>query len=116
VEIELLVQLEAVVPGIFLGPFLLAAEAVALQLNIRRHADVREGFGTVWRTSIHPKTLKKMSVIVHNIFNIGPDKYNGRVVADVATRTTPNVSTALIAAGHGRPYGGGRRAGWCLNQ
>lgn len=47
------------------------------------------------------------------IFNVGPDKYNGRVVADVATRATPNVSDALIAAGHGRPYGGGRRAGWC---
>jgi micrococcal nuclease len=55
-------------------------------------------------------------VIVHNIFNIGPDKYNGRVVADAATRTTPNVSAALIAAGHGRPYGGGRRAGWCSNE
>lgn len=47
------------------------------------------------------------------IFNVGPDKYNGRVVADAATRMTPNVSAALIAAGHGRPYGGGRRAGWC---
>jgi len=49
------------------------------------------------------------------IFNVGPDKYNGRVVADVATRATPNISAALIAAGHGRPYSGGRRAGWCLN-
>ena len=50
------------------------------------------------------------------VFNIGPDKYNGRVVADAATRTTPNVSAALIAAGHGRPYGGGRRTGWCSNE
>jgi micrococcal nuclease len=50
------------------------------------------------------------------VFIIGPDKYNGRVVADAATRTTPNVSAALIAAGHGRPYGGGRRAGWCSNE
>lgn len=47
------------------------------------------------------------------IYNVGPDKYNGRVVADVATRATPNVSAALIAAGHGRPYNGGHRAGWC---
>ena len=47
------------------------------------------------------------------IYNVGPDKYNGRVVADVATRTTPNVSASLIAAGHGRPYNGGHRAGWC---
>lgn len=47
------------------------------------------------------------------IYNVGPDKYNGRVVADVATRATSNVSAALIAAGHGRPYNGGHRAGWC---
>lgn len=47
------------------------------------------------------------------IFNIGPDKYNGRVVADVATRRTPNVSSALLTAGHARPYQGGRRGGWC---
>ncbi len=47
------------------------------------------------------------------IFNIGPDKYNGRVVADVATRKTPNVSEAMLAAGHARRYGGGHRSGWC---
>ena len=47
------------------------------------------------------------------IFNIGPDKYNGRVVADAATRRTPNVSSALLSAGHARPYQGGRRGGWC---
>ena len=49
------------------------------------------------------------------IFNVGPDKYNGRVVADAATREVPSISAALIAAGHGRPYSGGRRAGWCQN-
>lgn len=48
------------------------------------------------------------------IFNIGPDKYNGRVVADAATRRTPNVSSALLAAGHARAYQGGRRGGWCM--
>src|ERR1700675_4802228 len=42
------------------------------------------------------------------IFNIGPDKYQGRVVADVATKRTENVSTALLAAGHARSYSGGR--------
>ena len=31
------------------------------------------------------------------ISNIGPDKYSGRVVADVATRKTGNVSAALLA-------------------
>lgn len=47
------------------------------------------------------------------IFNIGPDKYSGRVVADAATRRTGNVSTAMIAAGHARRNGGGHRNGWC---
>jgi endonuclease YncB( thermonuclease family) len=49
------------------------------------------------------------------IFNVGPDKYAGRVVADVATRRTANVSTAMLAAGHVRSYGGGHRSGWCAN-
>ena len=49
------------------------------------------------------------------IFNIGPDKYAGRVVADVATKKTANVSNALLAAGHVRSYSGGHRQGWCAN-
>ena len=49
------------------------------------------------------------------IFNIGPDKYAGRVVADVATRRTGNVSTAMLTAGYVRSYGGGHRNGWCTN-
>jgi endonuclease YncB( thermonuclease family) len=47
------------------------------------------------------------------IYNIGPDKYNGRVVADAATRRTGNVSAALLAGGFARSYGGGRRGSWC---
>ena len=47
------------------------------------------------------------------IYNIGPDKYNGRVVADAATRRTENVSAALLAGGYARSYSGGRRGGWC---
>lgn len=49
------------------------------------------------------------------ISNIGPDKYSGRVVADVATKKTASVSTALIAAGHARSYGGGHRNSWCAD-
>jgi len=49
------------------------------------------------------------------IYNIGPDKYQGRVVADVATRKTDSVSTALLASGHARAYNGGHRFGWCAN-
>jgi endonuclease YncB( thermonuclease family) len=47
------------------------------------------------------------------IYNIGPDKYQGRVVADAATRRTDNVAAALIAAGHARGYVRGRRGAWC---
>jgi endonuclease YncB( thermonuclease family) len=47
------------------------------------------------------------------IYNIGSDKYPGRVVADVATRQTPNVSAALLAGGYARSYNGGHRNGWC---
>jgi endonuclease YncB( thermonuclease family) len=47
------------------------------------------------------------------IYNIGPDKYNGRVVADAATTRTPNVSAAMLASGHARSYHGGHRGGWC---
>ncbi|MDE2375699.1 thermonuclease family protein [Bradyrhizobium sp.] len=48
-----------------------------------------------------------------SIYNVGPDKYQGRIVADVATRRTANVSAALLAAGHARAYDGGHREGWC---
>ncbi|RXH24461.1 nuclease [Bradyrhizobium nanningense] len=46
------------------------------------------------------------------ISNLGPDKY-GRVLADVATRRTANVSAALLAGGFARSYNGGHRDGWC---
>lgn len=47
------------------------------------------------------------------IYNIGPDKYPGRVVAEVATRRTASVSAALLAGGFARRYDGGHRDGWC---
>lgn len=47
------------------------------------------------------------------IFDVGPDKYAGRIVAEVATRDTPDVSAALVRGGYGRTYAGGHRDGWC---
>src|SRR5438128_3951954 len=47
------------------------------------------------------------------IYNIGPDKYQGRVVASAATRRTPDLSGALLAGGFARAYDGGHRRGWC---
>lgn len=46
------------------------------------------------------------------IYNLGSEKY-GRVLADVATRRTPNVSAVMLAGGHARSYNGGHRDGWC---
>ncbi|MBS0529245.1 MAG: thermonuclease family protein [Proteobacteria bacterium] len=47
------------------------------------------------------------------VYDIGPDKYNGRVVANAATGRTPNVSAAMLANGHARSYNGGHRGSWC---
>lgn len=47
------------------------------------------------------------------VSGVALDKYGGRVLADVSTRTTPDVSTALLGAGHVRSYSGGRRESWC---
>jgi endonuclease YncB( thermonuclease family) len=44
---------------------------------------------------------------------VGIDKYGGRVDAAVATRTTADVSTALLNGGFARAYGGGKRGTWC---
>lgn len=40
-------------------------------------------------------------------------KYAGRVVARVETLDGVDLGTELVRAGLGRPYGGGRRQGWC---
>jgi endonuclease YncB( thermonuclease family) len=50
------------------------------------------------------------------IYNIGPDKYQGRVDANVATKRTANVSDALLAGGFARAYDGGHRSGWCASR
>jgi endonuclease YncB( thermonuclease family) len=47
------------------------------------------------------------------ISRVGIDKYGGRVDADAATKSTPDVSTALLRAGAARSYTGGRRQSWC---
>ncbi|MBF0392580.1 MAG: thermonuclease family protein [Alphaproteobacteria bacterium] len=40
-------------------------------------------------------------------------KYAGRVVARVETPKGEDVATAMIRAGHARPYNGGHRQPWC---
>ena len=47
------------------------------------------------------------------VLRVGLDKYGGRVLADAATRSVPDISTAMLATGLARPYGGGKRQTWC---
>ena len=45
--------------------------------------------------------------------NVKDDKYLGRIDANVADTRGADVGKTLIRAGLGRPYHGGKRAGWC---
>ncbi len=46
------------------------------------------------------------------LFHVEPDKYAGRVDADVSVNGK-SVAAVLIAEGLARPYTGGARHGWC---
>jgi endonuclease YncB( thermonuclease family) len=45
--------------------------------------------------------------------HVGPDKYPGRIDANVATRSTNDISAAMLSGGFARTYDGGRRGTWC---
>jgi endonuclease YncB( thermonuclease family) len=45
--------------------------------------------------------------------HVGPDKYPGRIDANVATRSTNDISAAMLSGGWARAYDGGRRGSWC---
>jgi len=45
--------------------------------------------------------------------HVGPDKYPGRIDANVATRSTNDISAAMLSGGFARAYDGGRRGTWC---
>lgn len=45
--------------------------------------------------------------------NIKDDKYIGRIDANVILPDGRDVGRVLINEKHGRPYSGGKRAGWC---
>ena len=46
------------------------------------------------------------------LLHVEPDKYGGRVDADVSVNGQ-SVAAVLIAEGLARPYTGGARQGWC---
>jgi endonuclease YncB( thermonuclease family) len=45
--------------------------------------------------------------------HVGPDKYPGRIDANVTTRNNVDVSAAMLNGGWARAYDGGRRGTWC---
>jgi micrococcal nuclease len=45
--------------------------------------------------------------------HVGPDKYPGRIDANVATHSTNDISAAMLSGGWARAYDGGRRGSWC---
>jgi endonuclease YncB( thermonuclease family) len=45
--------------------------------------------------------------------HVRPDKYPGRIDANVATRNNVDVSAAMLNGGWARAYDGGRRGTWC---
>jgi endonuclease YncB( thermonuclease family) len=47
------------------------------------------------------------------ISRVGVDKYGGRVDALASTRSTTDVSAALLNGGWARSYDGGKRGTWC---
>ena len=48
-----------------------------------------------------------------SVTNIAGAKYYGRVLADVATPDGVQVARRMLDDRLVRPYGGGRRSGWC---
>ena len=44
---------------------------------------------------------------------VGPDKYPGRIDANVMTQSTNDISAAMLNGGWARRYDGGRRGSWC---
>jgi hypothetical protein len=44
---------------------------------------------------------------------VGPDKYPGRIDANVATHSINDISAAMLSGGFARTYDGRRRASWC---
>jgi micrococcal nuclease len=47
------------------------------------------------------------------LYRVTHDKYAGRVDATVVNEDAKDVAEEMLAAGHARRYGGGKRAGWC---
>ena len=58
--------------------------------------------------------LQRLLIDGHvTLSRVGRDKYPGRIDANVATRSTADISMAMLHGGFARAYDGGRRGSWC---
>lgn len=69
----------------------------------RAAAALARDFATAWLVANHPISIS----------DVAPDKFGGRVDAHVRGANGGLLASALLAAGHARPYTGGTREPWC---
>ena len=93
-----------------------------IQISVRvrlRNVDTPELHGAcdyeIRRANMARERLAELIPVgtVVELTKIKDDKYLGRIDAYVAMRDGRDVGRVLIKEGLGRPYKGGRRAGWC---
>jgi len=79
----------------------------AAELHARCSKELRLALAA--RTALQ-RLLAEGSVMLSHV---GPDKYPGRIDANVATHGTNDISAAMLSGGFARAYAGGRRGSWC---
>src|SRR5580692_4203568 len=79
----------------------------AAELHARCSKELRLALAA--RTALQ-RLLAEGSVMLSHV---GPDKYPGRIDANVATHSTNDISAAMLSGGFARAYDGGRRGTWC---
>ena len=79
----------------------------AAELHARCSKELRQAHAA--RAALQ-RLLAEGSVMLSHV---GPDKYPGRIDANVATHSTDDISAAMLSGGFARAYDGGRRGTWC---
>ncbi len=80
--------------------------------ELKSRCDAEAKLAVEARTTLE-EILLSGAVVLHDL---SLDKYAGRVVASariVARDHADDVGELMLAGGYARPYGGGRRQGWC---
>lgn len=75
----------------------------------RSLAEAAKAFTNKWAAT--PNRFGDVPLV--SVVRLHLGKYAGRYVARVENQSGADLSTALIEAGHGRPYDGGKREAWC---